>query len=130
MIDRDPLCNRRYTPGFLLHLLAAQQRVPVPDLIWCTPTLLLLSAEDPIVDNVASRAVLAGNAAVASFVGTTGLHSLVADESPWLVQHLTKWIDTLQPGTGPAHPGATEPRPEQRADVASGLLPAPSWNHP
>ena len=124
MIDRDPLCNRRYTLGFLLHLLAAQRRVPVPDPDWRTRTLLCLSADDPIVDNGASRAVFAGNAAVASVVGATGFHSLVADESPWLVEHLTKWIDTLKPvSAGRAHPGASEPRPEHRADVAPGRAP-------
>jgi alpha-beta hydrolase superfamily lysophospholipase len=131
MIDRDPLCNRRYTLGFLLHLLAAQRRVPAPDPSWRTRTLLLLSAEDPVVDNGASRAVFAGNGAVASVVGATGFHSLVADESPWLVEHLTDWIGTLRPATGRTHPGATELRPERRADVAPGLAPVlPSWLHP
>ncbi len=131
MIDRDPLCNRRYTLGFLLHLLAAQRRVPVPDLDWRTRTLLLLSAEDPIVDNGASRAVFAGNAAVVSAVGTTGFHSLVADESPWLVEHLTQWICTLEAGTGRAHLGAIEPWPEHSPDAAPGRAPVlPSWPRP
>ena len=92
MIDHDPLCNRRYTVGFLLHLLSMQRRVPKPDPEWRTATLLLQSARDPIVDNLASEAVFAGNAAVTSRVAGTGFHSLVADEPTWVVESLAQWI--------------------------------------
>jgi alpha-beta hydrolase superfamily lysophospholipase len=92
MIDRDPLCNRRYTLGFLLHLLWMQRRVPKPDPDWRTPTLVLLSEGDPVVDNAATRAVFADNAVVAARVGGTGHHSLVADHSAWVVEALAEWI--------------------------------------
>jgi alpha-beta hydrolase superfamily lysophospholipase len=96
-IDRDPLCNRRYTFGFLLHLLTMQRRVPKPDPDWRLEALLLLSTQDPIVDNVASRAVFGGNAAVTTRVGGNGFHSLVADQCDWVVASLVEWIGSRLP---------------------------------
>ncbi len=61
LIERDRLCNRHYTLGFLLHLMEAQRAVPKPDRDWHIPTLVLLSEGDPITDNVVTHAVFEGN---------------------------------------------------------------------
>lgn len=92
MIDRDPLCNRHYTLGFLLHLMASQRQVPRPDPDWRLPTLVMLSADDPITDNHVSRAVFAGNPAVQYLVGEGGLHSLVADHPDWVLESMAEWM--------------------------------------
>ncbi len=92
LIERDRLCNRRYTLGFLLHLMEAQRAVPKPDPDWHIPTLVLLSEGDPITDNAATRAVFDGNQAVSVRLQGGALHSLVADQPDWVALSMADWI--------------------------------------
>ena len=96
-IERDRLCNRRYTLGFLLNLMSAQRLVPQPNPDWSTATLLLLSEHDPITDNAVTQSVFAESPDVTCAVCEQGLHSLVADHPDWVVDHLLNWAETVQP---------------------------------
>ncbi|MDA8346507.1 MAG: alpha/beta fold hydrolase [Thermaerobacter sp.] len=97
IFERDPSCKRRYTLGFLLHLLATQDRVPKPDTDWRTKTLSLLSAHDPITNNDVSRAVFGENPEVTWRVSETGLHSIVADRPDWVVGQFVAWLRQWAP---------------------------------
>ena len=92
LIERDRLCNRHYTLGFLLHLMEAQRAVPKPDREWDIPTLILLSEKDPITDNEVTRAVFDGNPAVSLQLQGSALHSLVADQPVWAAESMADWI--------------------------------------
>jgi len=96
-IERDKLCNRHYSLGFLLHMMTAQKRVPHPDRDWTVATLLLLSAHDPITDNAVTQSVFAASPDVTCHVSEAGLHSLVADHPDWVVDRLLDWAETLKP---------------------------------
>ena len=92
IIESDPLCNRRYTLGFLLHLMATQRRVPHPDPDWQLPSLLVTSSGDPITDNTASRDVLGSSSAVTWHECAGSLHSLVADDPDTVVGIVIAWL--------------------------------------
>jgi alpha-beta hydrolase superfamily lysophospholipase len=91
-LARDPLCNRRYTLGFLLRMMIEQHSLDLPDQSWTTPALVLLSEEDPITDNDVSRALFAENPAVQVRSASGGLHSLVADQPLWAASEVGRWL--------------------------------------
>lgn len=92
LLERDRLCNRHYTLGFLIHLMEAQRAVPKPDHDWHIPTLVLLSEGDPITDNAVTYAVFGRNPTVSVRVKGNALHGLIADQPYWVASSIAHWI--------------------------------------
>ena len=92
---RDPMANRRYTLAFLLRMMVEQRSLTIPDPAWSQPTLVLLSAGDPITDNKVSRGIFAENPAVEVREAAGGLHSLVADKPGWAAAQIGDWLRDL-----------------------------------
>jgi alpha-beta hydrolase superfamily lysophospholipase len=92
MIDRDPLCVRHYTLGFLINLLDAQRAAGGAPPV-AVPTLAVLSRGDAICDNRGAEAVLSRcpDADVVTLDGPQ--HSLVADRPSELYATLAAWLD-------------------------------------
>lgn len=90
LIDRDPLATRYYTLGFLLQLLAAQQRwLSSIDLI--CPRLAVFSHQDPIIDAPQSATLFNRTpGSTVQFVDGT-LHSVVADAPDYLRDTFLAW---------------------------------------
>jgi len=95
-IRRDALCNHRYTLAFLVRMMQVQYELQRPDPAWRTPTLMLLSAEDPITDNDVSREMFRGNPLVAVREAQGALHSLVADLPQWAAQQVGRWVEAAR----------------------------------
>ena len=91
-LQRDSLCNRRYTLAFLLRMMLEQRGLHIPDQDWSTPALVLLSQADPITDNDVSRAIFAGNPQVQVREAEGALHSLVADQPAWAAGEVGRWL--------------------------------------
>lgn len=98
LIDADPMASRRYTLGFLVNLLEAQEWLTIPPLPGPVPMLALLSAGDEVCDNRIPLTLFAQHPSVTTRILPAPRHSLVADLPDQL---LTELLTFLSPVLGP-----------------------------
>jgi len=95
LIDADSMTSRRYTLGFLVNLLDAQQWLTTPPVPGPFPILALLSAGDEVCDNEVPLALFARQPSVTTRILPAPRHSLVADLPDRLLTELFAFVSPM-----------------------------------